>query len=348
MALLPRPASTMQTSRLVTLALLACGALAAVGRGQDILITPTAITSSTSGTDSFSAVHLIDGSGLSNTPTLANLGTHAAPDSSNAWVTTDSSPDYFLFLPNPVLTCALGSTHFVSELVLWGDDGSPNEAKSFTVTFSIDGTRFSNAINLTSPARLGGFPTRLPFPGGARVASHVRVTVTDNYYSFFPPRTAGGDRVGLGEIRFAGQSYGSVIVDNLANSTDGEDFLDPANGAPNKVAAHAFTTGPAPLVLESITLRMRNGGGSPNAHAKLWSGAGSVPVTELADLGEVTVTSVMDAEHTFVGGGVILAASTRYWVTVRNEIAGAALAGPSPAMALPSVPAAWALPEPSP
>jgi len=209
----------MNTSRLALTLGMLCVLLAPALLAQDVLITPSAITSSTSGTDVSPAVNLINGNGLSGTPTLAALGTHASSGNINAWVTQGIYPgDYFALFPQPVLTCTLpGGAKSLSGLVIWGFDGNPSEAKFFTVSFSTDGTNFANPAIVTQPTLLGTGAAVLPFPDGPRLATHVKVTVTDNYY--IAPGTAGGDRVVLGELRFAGQNIPIVVTTNADSGT---------------------------------------------------------------------------------------------------------------------------------
>ena len=284
---------------------------------QDVLLQPTAITSSTSGTDLFNVVHLIDGSGLSGSPTLDALGTHPTNDSNTRWVTAQNGTNYFNAGPTPELICTLPQQARVSELVIWGYGGNANEAKAFEVAFSNDGTNFAYPDFVTQPTLLGTGAARLVFPGGAREATHVRLRVTQNHF-FTLPTAPGGDRVGLGEIRFVGQPS-QVIVRNLGNTPIGDDFLNDIH----KVAAHAFTTGPAPLVLSSITLRVRNaGGGTPRVRVNLCADTGTAPGTVLADLGIFTVTNTSAGNVTWnpaAGTAPTLAPGTRYWVTAQNE-----------------------------
>ena len=167
------------------------------------LITPSNIVCSTAGTDFFPVVNLRNGSGLTGTPTLANLGTHDLATATNSWVTRQQAGDYYPGFPAPVLTCTLPQLTEVSELVVWGYNlGTPNgnEAKTFVVTFSTNGSTFIDPVTVTQPTVLGGAAVRLPFPA-SRFATHVRVTITDNH---FGDVAVGGDRVGLGELRFAG------------------------------------------------------------------------------------------------------------------------------------------------
>ncbi len=209
----------MKTIRPLLAAALAL--LAPALHAQDALIQPTVITSSTAATDLFPAVHLINGNGLSGTPTLAAPGTHAAASGTTAWVTTANVPDYYAqpgALPAPALTCTLPGLYSVSELVIWGyhfGSANANEGKTFDVAFSTDGTTFAHPVTVTSPAPQVGGALRLPLPGPLRVATHVRVTITDNH---FGGTAAGGDRVGLGELRFAGQP--AIVVTTAADEND--------------------------------------------------------------------------------------------------------------------------------
>ena len=206
----------MKTSSCLATASLALLLAAGSARALEI-IHPSGVSSSTSPTDFFLAAHLVDGSGLSLTPTPSSLGTHAAVSPSNAWVTQAYLPDYYAgpgALPAPVLTFTLPSAKLVSELVIWGY-GNKNEAKDFEVTFSTDGTTYGDTETVTSPALLSENALRLPFPGGTHLATHVRVTVTDNFYD---GGEGGGDRVGLGEVRFIGPSTVTNTDDTGAGS----------------------------------------------------------------------------------------------------------------------------------
>jgi len=280
---LPLFVPLMKTTRLFALAAL-CALLAPALHAQDALIQPTAITSSTSSSDFYPVGNLINGSGLSGTPTLTALGTHQPTNDTTAWVTAANGANYFTAGPVPVLICTLPQQTRVSELVIWGDGGNANEAKSFEVAFSTDGINFAYSDFVSQPTLLGAGAARLVFPGGPRETTHVRLRVTASHFFTGP---ASGDRVGLGEIRFASQPS-QVIVSNLGNTRFGDDFLDTIN----KVSAHAFTTGPAPLVLSSLTLRVWDAGaGFPSVRVKLCADTGTAPGTVLADLGLVTVTN---------------------------------------------------------
>ena len=179
------------------------------------LIAPTAIAQ-TAGDSRTSYVidHLINGSGLSDTPTTANLDTvtHSS-GSTSAWVTqTDGNPDYFgdsRNFPDPQFTLTLDGPYSLSELVIWGYGGSTNEASDFTVAFSTDGgSSYSAATETVQTSGLvGNDHARLSF-GMAHEANFVRLTITNNAKGRGFPG-AGGDRVGLGEVRFVGSAVAS-------------------------------------------------------------------------------------------------------------------------------------------
>lgn len=178
----------------------------AIDAGSDaLLVTPTGVTSSTSATDFWPASRLIDNSGLSGTPTLANLATTTHADASaenNAWLTAANAPDYYTALPAPVLTFTLPRLMSVTDMVVWGYAflGSNNgEAKTFQVAFSTDnGATFGPAIPFEH--RYTGTGNEVFSFGRPYAANQVRVTITDNYFG--APGATGGERVGLGEVKF--------------------------------------------------------------------------------------------------------------------------------------------------
>ena len=177
-------------------------------------ITPTAIAQ-TQG-DSLTSLgyaidNLINGSGLSDTPTEANLDTvtHSSGRMS-AWVTqTQGDPSYFEDPSDhldPQFTLTLDGPYSLSELVIWGYGGNTNEASDFTVEFSTDGgNSYSTATETVQTSGLvGNDHARLAFDV-AHETNFVRLTITNNakVRGFLG---AGGDRVGLGEIRFIGRT----------------------------------------------------------------------------------------------------------------------------------------------
>ena len=182
-------------------------------------ITPTAIaqTQGDSLTGFSVAIgNLIDGSGLSDTPTTANLHTvtHDSGPTANYWAThTQGAPSYFedpRDLPVPQFTLTLDGPYSLSALVVWGLSTNPgNEASDFAVEFSTDGgNSYSSATEtLSLDNTTGGSAARLSF-GQAHEANFVRFTITNNAKGRGFPGS-GGDRVGLGEIRFVGSALAS-------------------------------------------------------------------------------------------------------------------------------------------
>ncbi|MGJ8641186.1 MAG: hypothetical protein ACSHYA_17480 [Opitutaceae bacterium] len=184
------------------------------------LVTPTSVQSATAiqgtdyGPDLYPAINLINGSGLSATPDIHNFitVTHSAASSSAAWVTDDRDPflnDFFSDSdpdPSPVLEFTFSQVEHLTDMVIWGyyfgSAESPtardNEAWTFDIEFSTDGgvtysePTFARSIDVGASNAL-----RIPFPPAR--ANAVRVRVTDNHSGH---TGSGGDRVGLGEVRF--------------------------------------------------------------------------------------------------------------------------------------------------
>ncbi|SHI81999.1 PEP-CTERM protein-sorting domain-containing protein [Rubritalea squalenifaciens DSM 18772] len=189
-----------------TLGALATLTLASLSHGA-VLITPISVVSDTDATDTYKAtVGLIDNAGLSGSADFANYTTITHSNTSNdslGWVTADPAPgggDYFADGPgNPVLTFDLGGEYTLTDFVYWGysNGGTGNEAKDFTIEFSVGGGAYGNAVNFSQTTALGaGTPETVNF--SAINADSVRITITDNYFGV----GSGGDRVGLGEVKF--------------------------------------------------------------------------------------------------------------------------------------------------
>ena len=185
----------------------------AIDAGSLLLVTPSNVDSSTDGSDIGDSSQLNDDSGLSDTPTGVNYTTvtHALADEENAWFTADPGgpgSDYYNFGSTPELTFDFGEALSLTDLVVWGfSDGGPNnnEAKSFTVEFSTDGGgSYYDSVQVTH-ARTGVNQETISF-GGAYLANYVRITITDNHFG--TPGGTGGERVGLGEVKFlSGQGF---------------------------------------------------------------------------------------------------------------------------------------------
>jgi hypothetical protein len=194
----------------------------------DELLTPARATL-LSGTEFYPVSNLTDGSGLSEDPTKENfsLVTHAAASSSTAWTTNapgGGSADYYALdsalAPLPMILLEFEQNHEFTHFIFWGyhfGRANGNEAKSFLLEFSNDGGKtFHQSVELFSQAISTLNATILPL-GAPISANAIRLTLTDNWFEDF----AGGDRVGLGEVRFLGTStpnpYPILRVQRLAD-----------------------------------------------------------------------------------------------------------------------------------
>lgn len=174
------------------------------------LLTPLSASSSTAGSDFFPASNLVDDSGLSSLATMANYQsvTHASASPSRSWATHNpgggGSDYYSTFAPDPALTFTLDDTYLVTDLIVWGyffTSPNNNEAKTFTVEFSNDGgATWPHSIPVTH-SRTAGNSDTLSF-GSGHNANTIRLVITDNHFG--TPGAVGGDRVGLGEVKFIG------------------------------------------------------------------------------------------------------------------------------------------------
>lgn len=175
--------------------------------GATILVAPISVTSSTAASDTFDADSLIDGSGLTSL-SLGNIAnaTHEIAANANAWVTTSEGSvdgDYFAGSnPNPTLTFNFSESVLLTDLVVWGysfGSTNNNEAKELELSFSTDGgTTFGQTINISH--NLTALNSETISFGTAVEANAVHLVITDNHFDGTPGN--GGDRVGLGEIRF--------------------------------------------------------------------------------------------------------------------------------------------------
>lgn len=221
---------------------------------EEFLITPVAVTSNSASSDLFASANLIDNSGLSPAPTLANYRSlqHEPASPSRAWAT--GAPrgvrDYFAGrTPDPVLTFILPERYQISHLVVWGFYyTSPNnsEASAFTLEFSSDGGEtWTGLADVTHQNTARASET---IPLGRRFhANAVRMTITDNH---FAPTGIGGERVGLGEVKFIAQPPAgpdpTIVVRPLV------DFGNTPTGEPiPSRSIDIENSGSQPLVIES-------------------------------------------------------------------------------------------------
>ena len=180
------------------------------------LVTPTAIAL-TAG-DEFSSLnlevaYLIDGSGLSATPTLANLASvTSTTEGATAWVTaTTGDPTYFSSgnNPEPQFILTLDNAYRLSALVVWGVTGAllGSEATDFTlefstVPFSADASVTYAREQVATTQVLGETSATLDFPQSrTHWAKYVRITITNNAGNRGLVGVE-GHRVGLSELRF--------------------------------------------------------------------------------------------------------------------------------------------------
>ncbi|MCW1924326.1 discoidin domain-containing protein [Luteolibacter arcticus] len=185
------------------------------------LITPTTITYTNLpnqeenglGGSLNNETNIINGSGLSGSLDIANYTTitHASVSLSapgNAWATVDIAPgggDYFADGgAAPTFTIDLGSIFSVDAFVIWGyhfGGNSGNHPKTFDLEFSDNGgsSYYTSLTGLTVPNG-GAANAADTIAFNPTSANFVRLTITDNYFGTH----AGGDRVGIAEIRFLG------------------------------------------------------------------------------------------------------------------------------------------------
>lgn len=187
---------------------------------QAQVVQPTSITFTGSSPNAGSGVDnpnsLINGTGLSNTLTLANIGsvTHVGPfdaPSSNSWATDDPNGgfgnDFFESGGSQgtvVFEVVFATTYQFDTFYNWSYDfneANPNANNIKTVDIAYGVGDFSSGTlagldftapvnNLSSTLSLGGIS-----------ADRLRITVTDNW---FDGNTSyqGGDRVGAAEFAF--------------------------------------------------------------------------------------------------------------------------------------------------
>ena len=228
---------------------------AGVVRGaEQFLITPVAVTSDSSATDLFPATNLINNSGLSPAPTLETYraARHDSASPSRAWATTAPRGvrDYFAGrTPDPVLTFVLPEVYQITHLVVWGFYyTSPNnsEASAFTLEFSSNGgatwSGLENVTHQQTAQESEAIPLRRRFQANA-----VRITITDNHYA---SRGIGGERVGLGEIKFIAEPPAgpdpTIVLRPLV------DFGNTPSGEPIPARSLEIeNTGSQPLIIES-------------------------------------------------------------------------------------------------
>jgi len=228
------------------------------------IITPvsaTNVSGASAATDLTPAAHasvdrLIDGSGLSEPLTLNSLLTTTHEGFNFTEVFSNSGPattfltndvgndaPYFDIEGPAVIDFDLGSIFELDAFYLWQYNdslhgGAGNGMREFTLEFSTDGgTTFTAPEAFTTDdANRGEAGTGAPFDLTTgrnlqtvqsvslqdAVADVVRLTITDNFYD---EELFGGQRIGLGEVRFLGTELPTADFDSDGD-VDGADFLE--------------------------------------------------------------------------------------------------------------------------
>ena len=189
-----------------------------------------------------SPARMVDGSGLSD-PAQAAAGASLADLSGvkhafgggflDSWVTNGTlQADYFATKPAPVLVFDLGADAWLRNVVIWQYENtgggyalSGNAARviEIRVATSAEGLSFSPAATATATLQnvdldLGGTNTPQFFSLGAGVrARYVQLTVTDNFFGV-SGILGGGDRVGIGEVRFNASDGAQTVIAAAPNA----------------------------------------------------------------------------------------------------------------------------------
>ena len=175
------------------------------------LITPVGVAL-TAGTTYSSYVpgHLIDSSGLNGVADINTYASvqHTTQNGSSLWVTNNPAGGanyYTSQAPDPQLVFNLDSIQDLTDMVVWGyANGNSNGGSDFTVEFSQDGgATYYASTEVASGDHLGQDNATLTFDD-IYAANTVRVTITNNVDRRTLTTAPGGDRVGLGEVRFIG------------------------------------------------------------------------------------------------------------------------------------------------
>lgn len=175
------------------------------------IITPNTPTGNVAPNAGSSYASLVNSSGLSATVTTgmdtsAALAVTQSGVTADMYVTPASNPDYFTSGGTvPVLTFALGGTYDdINSIVLWNYYLATNTTTLFSLSFYSDAlatTQIGSTITgLTAAADVAN-AQQIFFGGGGTLdfdgVQAIKMTLTDNN---------GGNRVGLGEVRFSQQA----------------------------------------------------------------------------------------------------------------------------------------------
>lgn len=198
-----------------------------------VLITPTAITlaqgtatgaaigsSSVGGVDE--EIDLINNAGMNAAITIGNyttvahgsiIGTQA--QANGFWVSTSNpaaGEDYYTApaLPNVIFNIDLGQAWELDQFAMWGYTfGSSfnhgNTPRTMTLRYGFDSNyvTFNGTENVTFGGAAGQATAKVHnFAAGSQIGRYVQLEITDNFAGV--DGVAGGDHIGLGELRFVG------------------------------------------------------------------------------------------------------------------------------------------------
>jgi len=190
---------------------------ASEARAQQI-VNPSFVSGSNLNTDvslGFAPANLVNSAGLS-TPVETGTSLAAAQTVtfggglSQEWgtISTNASGiggDYFQAYPAPVFVWDLGQDYLISDVVLWqyNAPSNGNQARDFSLRFSSDalGTAFTGTSAFTGTLAADTDVAQLFSLGDGPMARYVEMTLGSNYFG--QSGMVGGDRVGLGKVRFA-------------------------------------------------------------------------------------------------------------------------------------------------
>lgn len=204
--------------------LIAAAAISAGSASASVLITPAGVTNTSGVSEFFPLANIANNSGLSGSATFANYNTitHGGAGAGNAWTTDNpnGSGDYFLSgSPGTpaIVTLDLGAVYEVTDFVFWGYHfGTPNgnESREFSLEFSTDGGgSFGAPVTISNPLSTYAVQNANTLSlGGAFAADTVRLTIDDNHFGGTAP---GGDRLGLGEVKFVVPEPSSMMLSSL-------------------------------------------------------------------------------------------------------------------------------------
>lgn len=193
-------------------------ALMSLSSQAAVIINPTTITytgtaAEQTGINLDDENNLINGNGLSGTPTIGDYTTitHIAANFDApgvVWATTDTGPaggDFFADNGGTTVSFEVifDQAYDITDLVTWGYHFGANNANDISeVVLDYGVGNFDNSTGAISVALADSPGAAITSAIGSTIqADRIRINVTDNHFGNGP---AGGDRVGLAELRFVG------------------------------------------------------------------------------------------------------------------------------------------------